>query len=133
LMTEVANDCLPTVLIADDNPRVIEAISRLLRSAYNVIKVAADGEEAVSGVCSQHPRLAIIDICMPKLDGIAAARKLRQSGIDTKIILISQIEDADYVREVRTVADGYVLKRRMLTDLPLALASALSGSFFMSH
>jgi DNA-binding NarL/FixJ family response regulator len=126
-------DCRPTVVFADDSLRMLEAGCALLRPTYHVVKLATDGKQAVLWVMKLQPDLAVLDICLPEMDGIAAARKLNEAGTNTRVILIAQIKDDDYIREARLIAHGFVLKRRLASDLVPALASAAAGSFFMSQ
>jgi DNA-binding NarL/FixJ family response regulator len=131
--TALSLDMRPTMVLASDSPAVVEAASSILQSAYNIIQVAVTGPDALSQILGLRPNLAIVDICMPELDGIAVARKLCRAGCNTRIVLLTQIEDEDYITEARAIAYGYVFKRRLHTDLPLAVASAISGAFFLSH
>jgi CheY-like chemotaxis protein len=126
-------DSRPTVVFADDNLKVIEVACSLLNSAYEIVKVAADGEEAARWILELEPDLAILDISMPKMDGITVARQLRRANSSTLVVFLTQINDDDYVREARSVGHGYVLKRRLSFDLLTALASARHGMFFCSQ
>ena len=123
----------PTMVLASDSPAVVEAVSSMMRPAYNIVQVAVTGPDALAQILGLRPNLAIVDMSMPELDGIAVARKLSQAGSDTRIVLLTQFEDEDYITEARAIAYGYVFKRRLHTDLPLAVASAISGAFFLSH
>jgi len=67
------------------------------------------------------------------MDGLAAARALHQAGSSTRILFLTEIEDEDYLQEARLIAYGYVLKRRLASDLVAALASAKTGDFFLSR
>lgn len=126
-------DLRPTVVFADDHLSMLEAACALLEPAYNVVKLTTSGREAVQWVMKLRPDLAVLDICMPDLDGLAAARALNRAGTNTRILFLTEIEDEDYIREARLLAYGYVLKRRLACDLVAALASASSGSFFLSR
>ena len=126
-------DCRPTVVFADDSLIMLEAACALLRPTHNVVKLVTDGKEAVLWVMKLRPDLAVLDICLPEIDGIAAARKLNEAGTSTRVILIAPIKDDDYIHEARLIAHGYVLKRRLASDLVPALASAIAGSFFLSQ
>ncbi len=127
------NDFRPTVVFADDNIRVTEAACALLGSAYDIVRVAADGEEAIRWIRELEPDFAVLDISMPKVDGITVARQLRQAGSSTRVVFVTLIDDDDYIQEARVVGHGYVLKRRLAFDLLIALASARDGSFFCSQ
>jgi DNA-binding NarL/FixJ family response regulator len=126
-------DNRPTVVFADDNDKVIETACALLSSTYKVVKVAADGEDAVRWICELEPDFAVLDISMPKMDGIRVARRLLQAGISTRVVFVTLIDDEDYVQEAKLVGHGYVLKRRLSFDLLKALACARAGSFFCSR
>jgi DNA-binding NarL/FixJ family response regulator len=123
----------PTVVFADDNLKVTEAACALLSSEYEVVKVAVDGDEAIRWIRELSPDFAVLDIAMPKLDGMTVARRLRQTGCRTLIVFATLISDEDYIEEARSIGHGYVLKRRLLFDLLPALASARNGDFFCSR
>jgi DNA-binding NarL/FixJ family response regulator len=126
-------DSRPTVVFADDHLRVLKTACALLQPAYNVTKLTTSGKEAVQWVIEFHPDLAVFDICMPDMNGFAAARVLNQAGINTRLLLLTELEDDDYIREARLLSYGYVLKHRLASDLVPALISASSGSFFLSR
>jgi len=123
----------PTVIFADDNLKVIEIACTLLSAAYTVIRVAVDGEEAVRSICELKPDFAVLDISMPKIDGIRVARQLRQAGLCTRVIFLTLIDDEDYLQEAQSISYGYVLKRRLTLDLLGALKSARDGLFYCSR
>jgi DNA-binding NarL/FixJ family response regulator len=123
----------PTIVFADDNVRVAAIACSLLDSAYRIVGVAVDGEEASRCIHELKPDFAILDISMPKLDGLTVARALHKSGSNTLVVFVTLIDDEDYMREARLVAHGYVLKRRLTFDLLTALSSAREGLFFCSH
>jgi DNA-binding NarL/FixJ family response regulator len=126
-------DNRPTVVFADDNMQVTHAALTLLDSKYKVISVAVNGEEAIHHIGRLRPDFAVLDISMPKMDGIAVARQLRQIGSNTRVVFVTLIDDEDYVAEAKSIGHGYVLKRRMSFDLLQALASAGNGEFFCSR
>jgi DNA-binding NarL/FixJ family response regulator len=130
---DLLTDNRPTVIFADDNVKVAEAARTLLDPAYKVLKVAVDGEEAARCIRELRPDFAVLDISMPKLDGITLARQLRESGCRTLVVFATLIDDEDYIQEARSVAHGYVLKRRLTLDLLPALSSAREGLFFSSR
>jgi len=123
----------PTLVVADDNLQVTEITCALLFAKYKIVKVAADGEDAVRWICELRPDFAVLDILMPKMDGIRVARHLQQAGVATRIVFITLIDDEDYMREAKLFGHGYVLKRRLSIDLHKALASASVGLFFCSR
>ena len=123
----------PTVVFADDNRKVTEIACALLSASYKVVKAVVDGEEAVRWIYELKPDFAVLDISMPKMDGIRVARQLHQAGMSTLVVFVTLIDDEDYIQEAKLVGHGYVLKRRLSFDLLRALAFAREGSFFCSH
>jgi DNA-binding NarL/FixJ family response regulator len=126
-------DARPTLVLADDSLTVTEAACTLLRSAYNIVRVALDGEQAVQAICELKPEFAVLDIAMPKISGIRVAQHLHRAGVNTLIVFVTIIDDDDYIEEARLCGHGYVLKRRLSFDLLAALASARDGIFFCSR
>jgi DNA-binding NarL/FixJ family response regulator len=79
------------------------------------------------------PDLIIVDIAMPELDGIKAARELLKTGTKAKIIFLTIQKDEDYINAaLATGAHGYVLKYRMQSDLITAIQQVLKGRSFIS-
>jgi DNA-binding NarL/FixJ family response regulator len=126
-------DSRPTVVFADDNLKVTEVACALLNSAYEVVKVAVDGEEAIRSILELEPDVAVLDISMPRMDGISVARQLQRVHSNTRIVFLTLINDDDYIEMARSLGHGYVLKRRLSSDLLTALTSARDGSFFCSQ
>ena len=78
--------------------------------------------------------MLVLDISMPVLNGIEAARRLKAAGFRAKIVVLTVHEDEDYLRAALAAgADGYVVKSRLARDLPLALREALAGRTFVSR
>jgi len=123
----------PTVVFADDNLKVTEVACALLNPAYEVVKVAADGEEAIRSILELEPDVAVLDISMPKMDAITVARQLQRVHSNTRVVFLTLINDDDYIQVAKSVGHGYVLKRRLSSDLLTALTSARDGSFFCSQ
>lgn len=104
------------VLIADDHALVRESLSRLLRQEEDMecVGEAEDGEAAIKLVEKLSPDIAIIDVAMPKIDGIEAVRRIKKGSQSTRILVISAYDYARYVLAcLGAGADGYVLKRTL--------------------
>jgi len=91
-----------------------------------------DGAGAVQAAVDFTPDVVILDIAMPGVDGIHAARQMKQLGLTAKVIFLTVHEDADYVRAARAIGASYVRKPRMHVDLLLAIKEALAGRIFVS-
>ena len=95
--------------------------------------MVSDGQAAVDAAMRLRPDVVILDISMPILNGIQAARSLRQADPNAKIVFLTADKDPDTCRAaLETGALGYVLKPRLLTDLMPALKLAIGGSRFVS-
>ncbi len=94
---------------------------------------ACDGKEAVQKAEELRPDLILLDIGLPTLNGIAAARQIRKLAPEAKIIFVSQESSADVVQAgLDTGAMGYVLKTRAESDLLAGIAAVLDGRKFVS-
>ena len=98
------------ILVCDDDKDIVEAIDiYLTQEGYHILK-AYDGEEAIQVLNSNPVDLLIIDIMMPKLDGIRATLKIREKNVLPIIILSAKSEDADKILGLNIGADDYVTK-----------------------
>ncbi|HEY7098594.1 MAG TPA: response regulator transcription factor [Terriglobales bacterium] len=126
-------DTKPRVLIAEDNEEMVQAIVRKLGDRFDVIGIHQHGEEALRAVLEHQPHVVLLDILLPGLDGIMIARRLRSAKNTSKIVMLTGMEDRDYVRAAMEAgAHAYVFKRKMNTDLNRAIESALTGETFIS-
>jgi DNA-binding NarL/FixJ family response regulator len=124
------------VLIVDDHEDWRRTVRELLleRPELQVIYEVADGLEAVQKAGELKPDLILLDIGLPKLNGIEAARQIRQLSFSSKIIFLSQ-DNSLYSDELTlsTGAQGFVHKARAQSDLLAAIESVLAGSQFVSR
>lgn len=101
---------MANILVCDDDREIVEAIDIYLREeGYQVYK-AYDGEQAVEMLAKEQIHLLIMDVMMPKMDGIAATLKIRESSSIPIIILSAKSEDADKILGLNIGADDYVTK-----------------------
>ena len=116
------------IVVADDHANMLERVSRVLETEYEVVAAVPDGLTAVDAVDRLMPDLAIFDISMPGLTGLEAAVKLADMGRRARVIFLTVHEDQEFVDAARSAgALGYVLKRNILTDLLPAVRRALTG------
>ena len=117
-------------MIADDHPLVREALHRTLEGEKDieVVAEAGDGEEAVKLASELKPNVAVMDIIMPKLNGIEATRKIKEIAPDTAILILTAYDDDEYVLGLLNAgADGYLLKSARGRDLGGAIRAIRSG------
>jgi two-component system response regulator NreC len=123
------------LLIADDHSVVREGIRLVLKSSpeYKIVAEAEDGEQAVELARQHKPDVVIMDISMPKLNGIEATAVIKKENPDIKVIILTVHEDEEYVYQIlRAGASGYVLKSAGKKEIFAAIKSAMSGERFFS-
>jgi len=123
------------VLVVDDFEAMRQFICLTLRKnpSLQVVGEACDGLEAVQKTEELQPDLIVLDLGLPKMNGIEVARQIRKLALESKILFFSQESDADVVQEaLSTGALGYVLKARAETDLLAAVAAVLENKQFVS-
>ena len=123
-----------SVLLADDHVLVRQGLRSLLdREKIQVIAEASDGQEVIRLAEAHHPDVAVMDISMPILNGIDAARELARSCPKTKVILLTQHEEEQYLHEaLESGVRGYVLKSQVVNDLVHAIRQVSRGGFYLS-
>jgi len=122
----------PTVVIADDHPEMLEAVSQFLREEFDIVSTVQDGASALQVVIELKPAVVILDVAMPKMGGIEVAQELKRLKLSSKIILISIQNDPGYIQVLTAMGASYVLKMRIQTDLIPAIRETLHGRVFVS-
>jgi DNA-binding NarL/FixJ family response regulator len=123
------------ILIADDHGIVRAGLRMLLdrQEGITVVAEAEDGVEAVEQALARRPDIAILDVAMPRMTGLQAARHIREQAPDVHVLLLSMHDDERYLLEaLKAGASGYVLKRAADTDLVDAVRSVARGHSFIS-
>jgi DNA-binding NarL/FixJ family response regulator len=122
------------VLIVDDHEMVREAFAALLElEGFAIVGQAADGREAIRLAAELSPDVLILDLIMPELNGIDAARAVLKRDPGMKIILVTQYADREYVLEALTMGvRGYVLKSQAPPDLLQAIREVCRGATYLS-
>ena len=124
-----------TVLLADDHILVRDGLALLIGKHvdWEVVALAESGEEAVELATQLQPRVAVLDIEMPGMNGIEAARRIRKASPGTTVVALSTYGDIHYrERMFEAGAAGYVLKNEAIADLVNAVEAALRGARFVS-
>jgi len=122
----------PTVVIADDHPEMLEAVSQFLREEFDIVSTVQDGASALQVVIELKPAVVILDVAMPKMGGIEVAQELKRLKLSSKIIFISIQNDPGYIQVLTAMGASYVLKMRIQTDLIPAIRETLHGRVFVS-
>lgn len=121
------------MLLADDHDLVLARVLSLLESSFEVVGTANNGRDLVAEAQRLLPDVIVLDITMPILTGIEAARELHEARSMVKLVFLTVNEDAAFVRAcLAEGALGYVKKSRMATDLIPAINDALCGRCFIS-
>lgn len=122
------------MLIADDHAAFRSFLhSKLQEWGFRSIVEVADGLEAVTKAAELQPDLVLLDIRMPKLNGLEAAAQIRLLAPQSRVVFVSLHADSDIVESaLRDGASGYVLKARIEHELLPAIEAALQGKRFIS-
>jgi len=123
------------IMLADDHTVIRKGLRALLerQDGFTVVAEAADGREAVETAASLGPDVAVMDIGMPNLNGIEAARRITERRPETAVVILSMHADESYVlRALKSGARGYLLKDSPEEDLINAIRAVHQGKAFFS-
>ncbi len=123
------------VLLADDHAVVRKGMREFLEEDphIQVIAEANDGEEAVALVGRHHPDIALLDIQMPRLNGLDAARRIRKEFPDVRVLMLTAYEDEPYIlAAMRLGVNGYLLKTATSDELVGAVRAVAVGETALS-
>jgi two-component system, NarL family, response regulator NreC len=123
------------IVIADDHAILREGLGLLIKSQHDmeVVSEASDGIEALDAVRTYRPDLMLLDIAMPKINGLDAVRLILQAVPNTKVIILSRYEKEAYVHQALNAgAMGYVVKGAASSDLLEAIRTVDKGKFYLS-
>lgn len=121
------------VLVADDHEQMLEYVRQFLSANCEVVGAVSDGQAAVEAAARLLPDVIVLDVSMPVVDGIDAARRILAANRSAKIVFLTVDKDPDTRRiALETGALGYVLKPRLGTDLIPAIRLAHEGRAYRS-
>ena len=123
----------PRLLLADDHSLVAAGLSKLLEPDFDLVGVVSDGRELVAAAQTSHPDVVLLDISMPNLNGLEAARRIHAMMPACKLIFVTVHSDNAYVAEAfRAGASGYLLKRSAASELPTAVRDVLNDKVYLT-
>lgn len=123
----------PRALVADDHALVSAGISKLLENECELVASVSDGRSLVAAAKDHHPDVILLDISMPVLNGLEAARQIRADSPGAKLIFVTVHSDTPYVVEAfRAGASGYVLKRCAASELLTAVNDVLNNKVYLT-
>ncbi len=124
---------VPRVLLADDHTLVLEGFRRIVEQRCQVVGTVEDGRALLESAIRLRPDLILLDISMPLLNGIDAARQLKKTLPDVKLVFVTMHADPAYVTEAfKAGASAYLLKRSAARELDQAIDSVLKGQYFVT-
>lgn len=118
------------VLLADDHSLVRKGFRRMLEDEEDleVVGEAANGPEAIELALRLRPRVVVMDLAMPELDGIQAASQIRKEMPEVSVLILSMYSEETYIRNAMAAgASGYLLKNALEVDLPYAIKEVAAG------
>jgi DNA-binding NarL/FixJ family response regulator len=119
--------------IVDDHQLVLDGIRKIIETECDVVGTAANGREAIALSADHAPEMMLMDIALPQLNGLDAARAIKRGNPNVRIVFVTVQTNRDYVREAfEAGASGYVLKQAASAELLNAIREVNDGSFFLS-
>jgi RNA polymerase sigma factor (sigma-70 family) len=123
----------PRILLADDHTLLLEAFEKLLAEECEVVGTVSDGHALIEAAAGTRPDVAVIDIAMPLLNGIDAARRLKQLHPDIRIVFLTMNEDPDLAAEAfRAGASACLLKRSAASELLTAIREVMKQRSYIT-
>jgi len=122
------------ILLADDHKFITESLKSILEPTYEVVGIVEDGQILIKEAARLLPDVIIVDISMPKLNGLEAVRQIKKEDIQSKVIFLTMHPDVIYASNALEVgALGYVLKYSAHSELKQAVEKVLLGQIFITE
>ncbi len=123
----------PRAIISDDHRLFLEGLKSIVETKCEIVGTATDGRQIISLADEFDPDIIFLDVAMPLLNGIEAARQIKRNHPQTKIIFVTMQLSREYVREAfESGASGYVVKQSAASELLSAIHDVMQGRFFVS-
>ena len=124
---------MPRVLLADDHALLLGAFEKLLSTECEVVGQVADGRALVAAAENLKPDVIVLDISMPMLNGLEAARQIRQTLRHVKLVFLTMNEEPEVAAEAfRAGASAYLLKRSAAWELATAIREVMQGRSYVT-
>ncbi len=123
----------PRIVLADDHTLVLEGLHKLLEDENDIVGIAEDGRTLLAVAQQHNPDIVVMDISMPQLNGLEAARQLHKLLPACKIIFLTMHADPTYAKEAfQAGASAFLLKRSAASELTLAIRAVLKDQFYVT-
>ena len=123
----------PRVILADDHTLLVEAFEKLLAPECEIVAKVADGRALLVAVREHHPDVVVLDLAMPLLNGMEAARQVKQIDRSIKLVFVTMNEDPDLAAEAfRVGGSAYLLKRSAGAELLLAIREVMKHRSYVT-
>jgi DNA-binding NarL/FixJ family response regulator len=123
----------PRVLLADDHALLLGAFEKLLSGDCDIVGQVSDGRALVEAAAELRPDVIVLDISMPLLNGLEAARQIKHKTRDVKLVFLTMNEDTDLAAEAfRAGASAYLLKRSAASELLTAIREVMQGRSYVT-
>ncbi|NNC50396.1 MAG: response regulator transcription factor [Flaviramulus sp.] len=122
------------ILVADDHPMLLKGLrNELVEQNYNVLEGAINGAQALDIISKELPDIAILDISMPLLNGFEVIAKIKEKGLDTKIIILTSYKEKGYIIKAKKLnISGYLLKDEPFYEIKKCIQTVLKGDTYFS-
>lgn len=121
------------ILLVDDHAILVESLKKLLESEFDIVGCAGDGRTMIDMALEFQPDVVLLDVTLPVLNGLEAARRLKKKLPAISIIFLTMNEDRELAAEaLRIGAAGYVLKKSAASEVRQAIKAGLSGHTFVT-
>jgi DNA-binding NarL/FixJ family response regulator len=123
----------PRVILADDHTLLLEAFEKLLAPECDVVAKVPDGRALVAAVQEHHPDVVVLDLSMPLLNGLEAARQIKTFDKNVRLVFVTMNEDPDLAAEAfRAGGSAYLLKRSASSELLTAIREAMKHRSYVT-
>jgi len=122
-------------ILADDHKMFADCLASVLRrEAIDLVDIASDGVETLEKVRQHKPQLLILDLSMPKMNGMEVAQEVLREPFPCRILVLTADTNQDTITEaLRIGIHGYLLKSETITELPIAIQKLMKGEFYVSQ